>query len=119
MVEKHSILVADDDDAIADAIQLILESEGYSVKTTADTKAVSSLSQALPDLLLLDIWLSGVDGRDICRLLKSKKETAGLPIILVSASRDVQQSAKEAGANDFIAKPFEMAELLQKVKQFV
>lgn len=119
MNSQYSILVAEDDPAIADAMTMILETEGYSVRTTDDTKAVRALSTPLPDLLLLDIWLSGADGRDICTYLKGTKSTSALPIIMVSASRDVKESAKAAGADDFIAKPFEMDELLSKVKSII
>ncbi len=119
MNSPYAILVAEDDPAIADAMTMILETEGYSVRTTDDTKVVRALSAPLPDLILLDIWLSGADGRDVCKYLKGKKSTAALPIIMVSASRDVKESAKAAGADDFIAKPFEMDELLSKVKSII
>ena len=62
----------------------------------------------MPDLLLIDIWMSGVDGRDICRLLKSNSATKHIPIMMISASRDNGQSALDSGANDFLGKPLEM-----------
>ena len=109
------ILVADDDPAILDAIKMILELEGYVVDTTIDGKTIYKMEKDYPDVLLLDIWMSGQDGRTICRYLKKNLLTKHIPIILISASRDIRQSAKEAGADDFLAKPFEMNELLQKV----
>ena len=69
------------------------------------------------DLLLLDIWMSGHDGKEICRALKRGDATKKVPIILISASRDVELSASEAGADDWIAKPFDMKNLLAKVKK--
>ena len=68
-----------------------------------------------PDLLLLDIWLSGWDGREICRSLKAREETKHLPIVLCSASRDGERMAREAGADGFIAKPFALDDLLATV----
>jgi DNA-binding response OmpR family regulator len=65
---------------------------------------------------MLDIWMSGYDGRDICRQLKNDPEFSKIPILMISASRDIRQSAIDAGANDFMEKPFEMDSLLNKVE---
>lgn len=116
---SKKILVADDDPAIGDALQLMLELEGYQVLTTTDGETVTKMESEFPDLLLLDIWMSGQDGREICKLLKKNKLTKAIPIILISASRDVQKSAQSAGADAFIAKPFEMSDLLKMVKKHV
>jgi len=111
------ILVADDDPAIVDAVKMILELDGYVVDTTVDGETIYKMEKDYPDLLLLDIWMSGQDGREICKYLKSNPLTLHIPIIMISASKDVAASAKEAGADDFIAKPFEMEDLLSKVKK--
>ncbi len=113
------ILIADDDPAILDAIQMILEMEGYKVDTTVDGETVAKMFEDQPNLLLLDIWMSGQDGRDICKALKAQNSTRHIPIIMVSASRDIEQSARDAGADDFLAKPFEMDDLLAKVKLYI
>ena len=111
------IMVADDDPAILDVMRMMLELEGYEVSTTLNGIAVLKMETELPDLLLLDIRMSGADGRDICRKLKQSELTNKIPVVLVSASKDIEQSALEAGANDFIAKPFEMTELLEKIEK--
>lgn len=111
------ILVADDDPAICDAVCMILEEEGYDVDTTVNGETVLKIKKDMPDLVLLDIWMSGIDGREVAKKLKNNKETKEIPIIMISASRDVEKSAKDAGANDFLAKPFEMDDLLNKVGQ--
>lgn len=112
-------MVADDHPAILDAISNILEFEGYEVLTVLNGNSLLAMENGFPDLLLLDIWMSGVDGRDICKHLKQKPSTSKIPIVLVSASKDIERSAIEAGADDFIAKPFEMDDLLSKVKKYV
>lgn len=112
------ILVADDDPAILDALQMILELEGYEVDTTADGQTIYKMKKEYPNLLLLDIWMSGHDGREICKSLKKDPLTKRIPVILISASRNLSNSAKEAGADDFIEKPFEMDQLLEKVRKF-
>ncbi|WP_461453299.1 response regulator [Mucilaginibacter sp.] len=115
---KHKkIMIADDDPGIVDAVEMILEFEGYQVTSTVDGSTVLDMRDELPDLLLLDIWMSGEDGRDICKKLKQDPLTKKIPIIMISASRDIRQSAMDAGANDFLAKPFEMNELLQKIEE--
>lgn len=112
----RKILVVDDDPSILDAISMLLEDEGYYVDTSTDGKRITSMKENLPDLFLLDIWMSGIDGRDICRYLKSKHQTKEIPVIMISATKDAGVSALQAGADDFIAKPFEMDELLRKIK---
>ncbi len=115
----RKILVADDDPAICDAVKFMLEEEGYNVSTTVDGETITKMKKDYPDLLLLDIWMSGQDGREICKYLKSHPATKQIPIIIISASRDVAKSAREAGANDFVAKPFAMDELLGKIAKYV
>lgn len=110
-------MIADDDPGIVDAIEMLLEFEGYQVTSTVDGADVLDLKDSLPDLLLLDIWMSGEDGRDICKKLKLQDTTKNLPVIMISASRDIKESAMAAGADDFLAKPFEMNELLNKIKK--
>jgi DNA-binding response OmpR family regulator len=113
------ILIADDDQGILDALTFILEHKGYQVESTADGGSLYDMNGDTPDLLLLDIRMSGHDGRDICKFLKSKKITKKVPIIMISANRDTAKHAKEAGADDYLPKPFEMTDLLQKVGKFV
>ncbi len=116
---RRKILVADDDPAILDAVKMMLEFCDYEVYTSPDGMFVPKLKDQRPQLLLLDIWMSGTDGREVCKKLKSRKETKDIPIILISASSDAEKSSKEAGANDFLAKPFEMNDLLQKIEKYI
>lgn len=109
-------MIADDDPGIVDAVEMLLEFEGYQVTSTVDGSTVLDMKDELPDLLLLDIWMSGEDGRDICKKLKSIDTTKNIPVIMISASRDIKASALAAGADDFLAKPFEMDELLRKIE---
>lgn len=115
---KKRIMVADDDPAIVDAISMMLDFEGYESIPTVDGAIVREMQHELPDLLLLDIWMSGEDGKEICKTLKQQQSTKHIPVIMISASRDVEKSAKESGADDFIAKPFEMEVLLSKVREY-
>ncbi|MBI3883222.1 MAG: response regulator [Sphingobacteriales bacterium] len=115
---KKTIMIADDDPGILDAVGLLLEFQGYEVIATLNCNKLLNDEQPLPDLLLLDIWMSGTDGRDTCKKLKEKTSTATLPIIMISASKDIGASAIAAGADDFLAKPFQMDDLLKKIEQY-
>ena len=110
------VLIADDDPGIVDAIEMMLDFYGYDVKSTYNGADVLLLKDNFPDILLLDIWMSGCDGRDICKELKSRNETRDIPVLMISASREVRQSALDAGANDFLAKPFDMDELIRRIE---
>ncbi|HVA10817.1 MAG TPA: response regulator [Candidatus Dormibacteraeota bacterium] len=116
---KKKILVADDNPAILDALKIMLEEEGYEVETTVDGATVQDIKEPLPDLLLLDIWMSGIDGRNVCKLLKSNSVTKHIPVIMISATKDIEQIAKASGADDCISKPFQMERLLAIVAQYV
>lgn len=116
-----SILVVDDDPDILDAVQFVLEDAGYQVSTSQKGENAESLvrADALPQLLILDVLLSGKDGRDICKKLKSNHHTKHLPVIMISAHPDAQRTVLQAGADDFLAKPFDIAQLLAKVAERV
>jgi len=113
---KKKIIIADDDAGIIDAVSIMLEMAGYDVVTTLNGGMLLNLQPGqYPDLILLDIWMSGEDGTEICRALKANEATRQIPVILFSASKEIEQSAFAAGADDFLAKPFEMNDLLNKI----
>lgn len=112
------ILVADDDHAILDSTQLLLECEGYEVITASSGDAVCDMENNLPDVILLDIWLSGTNGAEVARFLKAQERTRHIPIILFSANRHIEHLAKEAGVEDTLTKPFDIETLLQKIQKY-
>lgn len=116
---SRRILIADDDKDIAAVLTVMLEDAGYEVKSTANGQTAQRVCDYLPDLLLLDIRMAGVDGGDICRHLKSQQLTKHIPIIMISANQDTEKIAREVGADDFITKPFDMENLLAKIKLYV
>jgi DNA-binding response OmpR family regulator len=121
MDQTKRILVVDDDPDILDALQLLLEFAGYEVKTTEKGEYAENLRDTnggLPDLIILDVLLSGKDGRLICQKLKSQEETKLIPIIMISAHPGAKQSVSAVGADDFVAKPFDADELLDTVAKY-
>lgn len=110
------ILIVDDDRGILEALHLILESEGFFVKTASNTKETfESLRTFQPDLVLLDVLLSGEDGREICRKIKASKSVSETPVLMMSAHISVAETSLELGADGFLAKPFGISELLDKI----
>jgi len=117
MNKPKRITVADDDPGILDAVGMMLEMEGYQVNATLNGNTILNFQNQLPDIYILDIWMSGADGRELCKKLKSEDKTKDIPVILISASNDLKRSAETAGADDFLAKPFEIDALLQKIER--
>ncbi len=118
MNKQKRITVADDDPGILDAVGMMLEMEGYQVNATLNGNTILTQTE-LPDVYILDIWMSGSDGRELCKKLKSEERTKNIPVILISASNDLKRSAESAGADDFLAKPFEIDALLEKVTKAI
>lgn len=114
-MKQKKILIADDEPAILEVITFMLEDAGYDVATTANGETEKFAHTYKPDVILLDIWMAGIDGRTICRNLKNQKATKHIPIIMVSANKDTEKITKAIGADDFLDKPFEMKDLLEKV----
>jgi DNA-binding response OmpR family regulator len=115
MTGPKTIMIADDDAGIVDAVAIMLQLAGYETRSTFKGSTLLSLSAPLPDLIILDIWMSGEDGTEICKQLKNDEATKDIPILMFSASKEIEKSARAAGANDFIAKPFDMNDLLSKI----
>ncbi|SRR5258705_1576008 len=114
---KKRILVADDDPGIRDIFRIIFEGAGYEIELIEDGRDLLKKSFTSPDLFLIDKQLSGIDGLDICRYLKLQPSTKHIPIIIISASPDIGIAARNAGADDYIEKPFELNHLLKFVER--
>ncbi len=122
MAKKKTILVIDDTEGILEAIREILTLEGYLVVTAENEEEVHKLiktDKLIPDLILLDVLLSGQDGRILAQDLKKNKNTEKVPIIMMSAHPDVAKTILESGAEDFIPKPFDITELLAKIEKYI
>lgn len=114
------ILIAEDDQAILDVVTIILENAGYTIVATSNGDIVlEKMENDTPDLLLLDIWLSGHDGGKIARTLKHKDNTKQIPIIMISANNETEKIAKEVHADGFLQKPFDIDDLLQIVQKYI
>jgi DNA-binding response OmpR family regulator len=111
---KPVVLVAEDDEDILALVVFDLEDEGYEVLTARNGKEAISLAfDRLPDLILLDVAMPGLDGYEVTRRLRAEESTRGTPVVLLTARAQVKDVILgfEAGANDYVTKPFRPDEL--------
>lgn len=110
------ILVVDDEISLQETLAYNLKKQGYDIKTTGDgTQALEMAREWLPDLIVLDVMLPGLDGFEVCRILRKEMST---PVLMLTARDDEidRVVGLEVGADDYLAKPFSMRELIARVK---
>ncbi|WP_066041851.1 MtrAB system response regulator MtrA [Herbiconiux solani] len=110
------ILVVDDDTALAEMIGIVLRAEGFDPTFCADgSEALDAFRAAKPDLVLLDLMLPGMDGIEVCGLIRAE---SGTPIIMLTARTDTSDVVKglESGADDYVVKPFNPKELVARIR---
>jgi DNA-binding response OmpR family regulator len=113
---NEKIYIVEDDDSIQDMLKIVLEKEGYEVNIDPLGNEVAENNHPPPDLFLLDRQLPNRDGLDICRYLKTNKKTEKIPVIMISATPQIEELSKLAGADDFLEKPFSINTLLKTIK---
>lgn len=116
------ILVVDDEPDVLKIVTFRLKKEGYEVITARDgQEALDLVNRERPDLVLLDLRLPVVDGYEVCKRLKTDEDLRQIPVILLTASSatKIAEKTKDFQAEDYLIKPFEPEELLDKVKKFI
>ena len=116
------VVIVDDDVLIRETVRLTLEHEGFDVNAIEDpTAALGEIRAAKPDLVVLDLYMGGVDGREIARALKKDPETKKIPIVFFTASNDAVDvvTGLDAGAVDYIAKPIDGEVLVVKIRHIL
>lgn len=117
---QKRILIVDDEPDILEFLQIIFEDAGFLVHVTEKGDYLEKLkNDTLPDLVLLDMLLSGKDGREIVKHIKSQERTKHIPVIMFSAHPSAEKTALAAGADDFVEKPFDIETLLEKVQRLI
>jgi DNA-binding response OmpR family regulator len=112
------ILIVDDDVTITDLMKMLVSMEGHQPTTVNDsTKAIEVADTVRPDLITLDLMMPGLTGFELCQLLHKDPRFVNVPVIIVSAKDDPasKEKAFEAGAKDYLTKPFGVDELLHKI----
>ncbi|MDP3993414.1 MAG: response regulator [Candidatus Doudnabacteria bacterium] len=119
-MNTKQILIVEDDPGIVELIKTILESEGYAVWICDKGEMVLEKTKEIsPALIFLDLWIPGeMDGAKVTRLLKADEQTRNIPVVIVSAHNDLAEIAREVGAADFLAKPFDLKALLMLAQRY-
>ncbi|MBN1567607.1 MAG: response regulator [Acidobacteria bacterium] len=116
---KGRILVIDDEKDLIELVRYNLEKEGFSIRSAQDGESgLAAAMKEIPDLIVVDLMLPGVDGLDVCRSLRLEKRTAHIPIIMLTAKAAESDRilGLELGADDYVTKPFSPRELIARIK---
>ncbi|MFL5743424.1 MAG: PleD family two-component system response regulator [Niastella sp.] len=105
------IIIIDDDPALQDSTSLIFSDADYEITVFPNGNNILSGEFENPDIFIIDKQLPGVDGVEICKHLKSQEATKNIPVIMMSASPDIREFSKAAGAEDFIEKPYSLKQM--------
>jgi DNA-binding response OmpR family regulator len=121
MSAPDTILIIEDHPATAQMISEVLGLEGFATFACYDGgTGIKKAKEILPDLILLDLVMTGIDGVAVCRRLKEDPATSEIPIVIVSARGSIEDKKRcfEAGCADYIVKPFELKELVEAVRKW-
>lgn len=119
---KRHILVVDDEIGALTLIGIMLERGGFGVLKAKDAKsALSVLDQNTPDMIILDVMMPGMDGIELCKVIRDRHDTGATPILILSARGDAESIMRgiEAGANDYLPKPILHHDLVAKVRSML
>ncbi|MBC8172934.1 MAG: response regulator [Chitinophagales bacterium] len=117
---KKCILICDDDEDILHVCKLILEKNNFRVVTSDNCEDIfDTMETTMPDLILMDVWIPEMGGEAATKKLKTLELTKQIPVILLSAHKELDVVAQRASADGFIQKPFEISELLNKINTYV
>jgi DNA-binding response OmpR family regulator len=122
MAGRKKIIIVDDDRETREMLKMALELEGYEVAQAANgLRLISTLHVDRPDLILLDVMMSWIDGFELCRAVKKNDEFRDIPVIFISAKKTAQdiRTGLAAGAADYFSKPIDMERLLAKIASLI
>lgn len=119
--EQKVIMVVDDSQTVRNIMGLILNRTGYrSVRVASAMEALQTLTEVIPDLIFLDITLPGMDGLDVCKIIKENERTKDIPVVMLSGNNEVfdKVMGRLAGAADYITKPFEPETIVECLQTY-
>lgn len=119
--DQKIIMVVDDSQTVRNIMALILNRSGYrSVRVASAMEALHTLTELIPDLIFLDVTLPGMDGLDVCKIIKENPRTKKVPVVMLSGNSEVfdKVMGRLAGASDYITKPFEPEAIINSINKF-
>lgn len=113
------ILIVEDDPQVARLIALVLKRHGRDCQIVADGQtALARARETRPAMIFADLTIKGMNGGELCNLLKADEGTRAIPYVILSGDRDIAQKARQCGADDFLGKPFEFPDLIRLVDKY-
>ncbi|MGB8932509.1 MAG: response regulator [Anaeromyxobacteraceae bacterium] len=119
---RPQIIIVDDDRDTREMLTLALDLEGFEVRTAANgLRLISAMHVDRPDVILLDIMMSWIDGFELCRAIKQNPSFADIPVVFISArkSDEDERAGRAAGAIDYFAKPLDMERLVERIREIL
>ena len=114
------LLIFDDDKSILEVISIIFEENGYKVEISETSHdIIQKVTEFQPDVILMDNWIPNIGGVEATKLLKNHEDFKHIPVIYVTANNDIEMLAQKAKADDFVAKPFNLEDLEEKVAHYM
>jgi len=121
-MKNNKILVVEDEESLLKLESILLSSKGYSVTGVMDGKAaLEEIKKNRPDLVLLDVMLPEMDGFEVCRRIKEESETAGIPVVMLTAKKSNQdiERGRQVGADAYITKPFKSTRVIEVIQGLI
>jgi DNA-binding response OmpR family regulator len=118
-MKKNRILIVEDEESLLKLESILLSSKGYQVTGVMDGKsALDEINARKPDLVVLDIMLPELDGFEVCKRIKENPETAGIPVVMLTAKKNSQDYARgmQVGADAYVTKPFKSAQVMELIE---
>lgn len=120
LTQRQKVFIFDDNLEILELCTEILDDMGFEVKTSPTTNNIEEqVINFLPDLIFMDNWLPDISGIEATQLIKANEKLRNIPVVYFSANSNISQLAEEAGADDFIAKPFDIDDFEEVVKKYI
>lgn len=116
---KKKILIIENDHDIRDIVELILAEEGFDTLCMPEPKTLDLVIDFQPHLILIDEFINNQPGHRLCRKIKQQPPLTQIPVIILSTANDIELIAKECSANDFVRKPFDITDLVDKVVRII
>ena len=118
--KMKKLLIFDDDKSILEVISIIFEENGYKVEISETSHdIIQKVTEFQPDVILMDNWIPNIGGVEATKLLKNNEDFKHIPVIYVTANNDIEMLAEKAKADDFVAKPFNLEDLEEKVAHYM